>query len=1185
MNITDFTRDDFSFPGNHRAIVEDNYDPLDLGRVRVRIFGIHSLDPEETPIDHLPWAEPCLSMYYSGGNNITNKEQGDKGRYLPKKDIRNTNIPKRNTTSYDAEFVDNTMSNEGTGGIYTVPRKGSQVWCFFEGGDHTRIHYWSLAPKARDWKKQKNHLIEEIQEKRDDINQLRDFFNPDNEHHKGKTCSSNANVKVWTNKPKLEVFQIDSIKNYYITSYTSDLGVTSIIVNEPGKERMYLLHKGYMEHIDENGQRKILVGTSKDVTQSFLQGDTQVQSSIRNDKEEMIANNYELHIIGDFDIFVNSSTYIQCEKDVQINAKKNIGIVSREADIDIVCDKADFNLNTKGKTNIHSDNDLQINTDKNMIVKVGEDLNFIVKGKMEFKVEKEIIFDTKDTYNITSPFGFHVDAGGKFKVDPGGFGANVPMNAPVSNARHSGCFPGPGAGPATPYPGQPKIFAEKPFISGTTKKEQREQDPAVRQRGVDGIIDDLGPIREDTQVATPPEITTPITQPLEIDEVDTVDDLVIEETVEIVSFDDRLDDQLQLVDDEIDEINEEIAELEQREAEEIAKLEESEAELVQDSIDSEAKLSIDSVETLEEQNLDTQQEVKNQATVCRQNRDATCTEKNSQLGYVMTSNRLENKAQTQSWSNEKKISASTNVQNFNRRVANGSRGINRNINNRIGKLQAFKNRARINRSVNIRAKSSFSRRILNNPTTRNSLNLIDSTLSVLPNAANSILSVSRTLNNASNRLVGVAQMSNMVNLNGNANPDSYLELGSLSNSGTQRKDTLLRSLQQITNLPSNIQNDFKNIIQNLSRIDEVFTNSLRDAFNLSLGLNFNNAFNFINNQNSTSRLWESTVTTLNANNLDDLDVLVTGNDDPSIYTTIEEMNEIVEEMDRQAQRIGELVKVEESVQEMIKEIEILIDEAVVDISDGDDDSFLTLSFNNLEPNKLGLENLNDSIFTNPGRLIDVLENALTEVKTSIMITDSIKNGITNKTAGNKILISPLYFLGNFEDLYEFLRDFYLLIGQIIEQLYGGFVGSVEDFINSVIDEVLFISDFNNLDEETIYWTVVKEIDILRDMISIINKDASIDTFSLLSKDSYFNIISLLIFSLIEDIHISDISINFNLETKVVIIDRSGSERHVIINDTNMGVYSTDTQIVTEGGDGTKSGQKTWIIPDISPSLP
>lgn len=40
--------------------VEDRDDPLKLGRVRVRIFGWHSLDKQEAPVKLLPWAQVLL---------------------------------------------------------------------------------------------------------------------------------------------------------------------------------------------------------------------------------------------------------------------------------------------------------------------------------------------------------------------------------------------------------------------------------------------------------------------------------------------------------------------------------------------------------------------------------------------------------------------------------------------------------------------------------------------------------------------------------------------------------------------------------------------------------------------------------------------------------------------------------------------------------------------------------------------------------------------------------------------------------------------------------------------------------------------------------------------------------------------------------------------------------------------
>jgi hypothetical protein len=37
------------------GFVEDNVDPLKVGRVKVRILGIHTDNKNDIPTDHLPW--------------------------------------------------------------------------------------------------------------------------------------------------------------------------------------------------------------------------------------------------------------------------------------------------------------------------------------------------------------------------------------------------------------------------------------------------------------------------------------------------------------------------------------------------------------------------------------------------------------------------------------------------------------------------------------------------------------------------------------------------------------------------------------------------------------------------------------------------------------------------------------------------------------------------------------------------------------------------------------------------------------------------------------------------------------------------------------------------------------------------------------------------------------------------
>ena len=51
------------------GIVKDLKDPIKMGRVRVRIFGVHSEDQQEIPDDKLPWAQVMAPVTEGGVNN------------------------------------------------------------------------------------------------------------------------------------------------------------------------------------------------------------------------------------------------------------------------------------------------------------------------------------------------------------------------------------------------------------------------------------------------------------------------------------------------------------------------------------------------------------------------------------------------------------------------------------------------------------------------------------------------------------------------------------------------------------------------------------------------------------------------------------------------------------------------------------------------------------------------------------------------------------------------------------------------------------------------------------------------------------------------------------------------------------------------------------------------------------
>jgi hypothetical protein len=88
-----------------RGVVEDNDDPLESGRCRIRIHGIHTdkkeIDPyDSVPTDYLVWAQPCLPIW--GGISKV--------------------------------------------GMYGIPCQGAHVFVFFENGNVQQPRYFATAP-------------------------------------------------------------------------------------------------------------------------------------------------------------------------------------------------------------------------------------------------------------------------------------------------------------------------------------------------------------------------------------------------------------------------------------------------------------------------------------------------------------------------------------------------------------------------------------------------------------------------------------------------------------------------------------------------------------------------------------------------------------------------------------------------------------------------------------------------------------------------------------------------------------------------------------------------------------------------------------------------------------------------------------------------------------------------------
>lgn len=109
--IEDFKPLEVKLTGIYRGVVESVDDPLQSGRVRIRIFGLHTdrtikTTTEGVPETELLWAEPALPI------------------------------------------LEGAASGKG---LWGVPAVDSHVFVFFENGNHMQPRYFASVPGQGDW--------------------------------------------------------------------------------------------------------------------------------------------------------------------------------------------------------------------------------------------------------------------------------------------------------------------------------------------------------------------------------------------------------------------------------------------------------------------------------------------------------------------------------------------------------------------------------------------------------------------------------------------------------------------------------------------------------------------------------------------------------------------------------------------------------------------------------------------------------------------------------------------------------------------------------------------------------------------------------------------------------------------------------------------------------------------------
>lgn len=400
MNPDSFGKPKYTLDGIYRGLVEDNNDPEDSGRVKIRIFGIHDIDT--TTIDQLPWAKPALSLYWSGGYNVNNLDhqtnpppKQNSKRYDPgaKSKVAGTNKTASQYTSpnngkFKDERIDPFGNACGTGGQFVVPKRGNWVFVFFEAGNHMNPVYFAMAPMARDWSAQKTQRNTEIKEKIDQISEFKKLFQPrtKNTPTDNDSWAPNAVVSSSLEKPKLLIDEIDQFNsNRDIFCTTTAQGTTLIIDNRLGKEKIYVIHKNSIDYVDSDGNKKLYIGKSHGVTPQ-----DSLDKNIPCNYEIGVEGNHELHVIGEYNLYAKQGVRIQCDGNAQIDVKGNVGLVSQEGDVDVIIKKGNLNADIKGNADINIQKNANIKVNNNANIKVNKNLKATVNGTSDFVLKQNV---------------------------------------------------------------------------------------------------------------------------------------------------------------------------------------------------------------------------------------------------------------------------------------------------------------------------------------------------------------------------------------------------------------------------------------------------------------------------------------------------------------------------------------------------------------------------------------------------------------------------------------------------------------------------------------------------------------------------------------------------------------------------------------------------------------------------
>ena len=259
----DFIPQKEKLDGIYRGVVENNNDEeMQMGRCQIRIFGIHTDDLNDMPVEDLPWAQPALGLF-----------EGSVSGY----------------------------------GSWTVPLQGSHVFLFFENGNHLEPRYFASVPGMP--LDQKHGMEENSQGFKDPDGQYpANHRVPGKDFHKltrgeteetivqHKEENKEGAVNAALDEGSWEEPTIEGGRTYpHNKVFATHSGIVIEIDDSPEGERIHIFHpsNSYIE-IGPDGQMII-----KNAGEKFtIVGDSE-NKLVKNNKNTTVENNYSVLTKGE----------------------------------------------------------------------------------------------------------------------------------------------------------------------------------------------------------------------------------------------------------------------------------------------------------------------------------------------------------------------------------------------------------------------------------------------------------------------------------------------------------------------------------------------------------------------------------------------------------------------------------------------------------------------------------------------------------------------------------------------------------------------------------------------------------------------------------------------------------------------------------------------------------------------